>query len=298
MVAGAGHRATAHPGKGRSHRTAVGKPPHATHQTASGIGFHLGHVDGVGAGSVAPVEAVDFRAYRTDVAGHLMLRLGLDAIQRLDHPFDIGDGCLRLLGRHLQLELRVLIGVGLEFVQRLLGLGHIGIDRQRLAFLEQLLVFLELLLRFLQISLDLEQVFLFGQRLVQISDGLVEARDVGVERDLQPVLELGRDVVDLARGLGQRPLNLIARRDCRACRRMVRLRFGIQRLVENLLGLANAVDGIAHALFALRGLHVGILGLLRQFRAQLIGLPHQIGGLLVLLPAVGLARLRFQLRDL
>ena len=76
-----------------------------------------------------------FRAYRTDVAGHLMLRLGLDAIQRLDHPLDIGDSRLRLLGRDLQLELRVLVGVGLELIQCLLGLGHIGIDRQRLAFL-------------------------------------------------------------------------------------------------------------------------------------------------------------------
>lgn len=39
VVAGAGHRATAHPGKGRSHRTAVGKPQNtAANQTASGVG--------------------------------------------------------------------------------------------------------------------------------------------------------------------------------------------------------------------------------------------------------------------
>jgi hypothetical protein len=140
---------------------------------------------------------LDLGAGRIGVGADLMPRLGLDAIQRLDHSLDVGDRGLRLLGRHLQLELRVLVGVGLELVQCLLRLGDIGIDRQRLAFLEQLLVFLELLLRLLQIGLDLQQVLLLGQRLVQIGDGLVEARGVGIERDLQAVLELGRDLVDL-----------------------------------------------------------------------------------------------------
>jgi hypothetical protein len=91
-------------------------------------------------------------------------------------PLDVGDRRLRLLGGHLELELRVLVGVGLELVQRFLGLGHIGIDRQRLALFEQLLVFLELLLGLLQIGLDLQQVLLLGHGLVQIGDGFVETR--------------------------------------------------------------------------------------------------------------------------
>ena len=96
-VARTGHGVAAHSRKGRCHRAALGKLLHTrADQPSGGIGFYLSHVDGVGAGSVAPVEAVDFRAYRTDVAGHLMLRLGLDATQRLDHPLDIDDDRLRL----------------------------------------------------------------------------------------------------------------------------------------------------------------------------------------------------------
>ena len=51
-------------------------------------------------------------------------------------------------------------------------------------------------------------------------------------------------------------------------------------------------------MFALRGLRIGGLGLLRQFGAQLIGLPHQVSRLLVFLPAGSLAGLCFELRDL
>ena len=41
--------------------------------------------------------------------GDVYKRQGLDAIQRLDHSVDVGDRSLRLLGRHLQFELRVLV---------------------------------------------------------------------------------------------------------------------------------------------------------------------------------------------
>ena len=71
---------------------------------------------------VGAVQTHDLRTSRFRIGADLMPRLGLDAIQRLDHSLDVGDRGLRLLGRHLQLELRVLVGIGLELGQRLLGL--------------------------------------------------------------------------------------------------------------------------------------------------------------------------------
>ena len=224
--------------------------------------------------------------------------LGLDTIQRLDHPLDVGDRGLRLLGRHLQFELRVLVGVGLELVQRLFGLGHVGIDRQGLAFLQQLLVLLQLLLCLLQVGLNLEQVLLLGDGLVEIGDGFVEAGRVGIQRDLQTVFQLGRDLVDLAFGLGEGLLDLVARGQCRLRGGLVRLGFCIQGLVENLFRFPDALDGLIDAILALCDLCVGILGLLGQFDAQRVCLAHQGFGLRIFLLAVGIAGLRFQLGDL
>ena len=51
----------------------------------------------------------------------------------------------------------------------------------------------------------------------------------------------------------------------------------------------DALDGLVDAVLALRDLGVRLLGPLRQFGAQLVGLSHQGLGLRVLLLAVGLA---------
>ena len=45
----------------------------------------------------------------------------------------------------------------------------------------------------------------------QIGDGFVEAGSIGVQRDLQSVFQLGRDLVDLGFGLREGLLNLLAR---------------------------------------------------------------------------------------
>ena len=76
------------------------------------------------------------------------------------------------------------------------------------------------------------------------------------------------------------------------------LGLGVQRLVQDLLRVPNALDGLIDAVLTLRDRRVGILGALGQLRTQLIGLTHQRVGLLVLLPAVSLPRLRFELGDL
>ena len=87
----------------------------------------------------------------------------------------------------------------------------------------------------------------------------------------------------------QRLANLVTgrQRSLRCC--LVGLGFGVQRLVQNLLGFADTLNGLIDAVLALRDLRVGILGLLGQFGAQLIGLTHQCIGLGVFLLAVGVA---------
>ena len=96
-------------------------------------------------------------------------------------------------------------------------------------------VLLQLLLGLLQVSLNFEQVLFFCQGLVQIGDGFVEAGRIGVQRDLQTIFQLGRDLVDLVFGLREGLLDLVARCQCRLCGRLVRLGFGIQGLVEDFL---------------------------------------------------------------
>ncbi|MDP2163327.1 MAG: hypothetical protein Q8K21_03760 [Hydrogenophaga sp.] len=90
-----------------------------------------------------------------------------------------------------------------------------------------MLVLLQLLLGLLQVGLNLEQVLFFCQGLVQIGDGFVEAGRIGVQRDLQSVFQLGRDLVDLGFGLREGLLNLLARSQRSLCSRLVRLGFGI-----------------------------------------------------------------------
>ena len=194
--------------------------------------------------------------------------------------------------------MRVLVGVGLQTRECVFRLGDVSIDRKRLSFLEQLLVLLQLLLSLLQVGLDRQQQLLLGHRLVEVGDRFVEARRVGVDRDLEPILELGRDLIDLGLGLGQRLADLVPGRHGGLRGRLVCLGLCVQRLVQDLLGVTNALDGLIDAVLALRDRRVGILGALGQFRTQLICLTHQRVGLLVLLPAVSLPRLRFELGDL
>ncbi len=224
-----------------------------------------------------------------------MARLGLHAIQRPQHALDVGDGRPRLLGGDAELELRVLAGIGVEPVQRRERLGHVGVDRQRLAFLQALLVVLQRLLGLLQIGLDDHQPRPLGQCLVQVGDGLVEALGVRIDGDLEALLQLGRQLGDLVVGLGQRLLDVLAGRHRRLCSTLVRPGFRIQGLVEDRLRVADAANSFIDRRLALDGLGVGIGHPLGRLGAQLVRLPLQGLGPGVFLPAPRLARLGFHL---
>ena len=151
----------------------------------------------MGARGVQAVEALDLGAGRVGIAAHQVVGLGLQAIQRRDLALDVGERRLRLLGRDLEVDLGVLIGVGLERLQGLLRLGHVGIDGQGLAGLEPLLPLGELLLGLPQVGLDGDQVLLLGERLVELRQGRREAGGIRVQGQCQPLLELGRELIDL-----------------------------------------------------------------------------------------------------
>jgi hypothetical protein len=107
-------------------------------------------------------------------------RLGLDAVERSDHALDVGDRGLRLLGGDLEFELRVLVGVGLQARECVFRLGDVGIDRERLSFLEQLLV-LQLLLGLLQVGLDRQQ-YCFSATALSRSAMALSKRAVSASR--------------------------------------------------------------------------------------------------------------------
>ncbi len=224
-----------------------------------------------------------------------MARLGLHAIQRPQHALDVGDGRTRLLGGDAKLELRVLARIGIEPVQRRQRLGHVCVDRQRLAFLQALLVILQRLLGLLQIGLDDHQPRPLGQGLVQIRDGLVEALGVRIDGDLEALLQLGHQLGDLVVGLGQCLLDILTGRHRRLCSTLVRPGFRIQGLVEDRLRIADPADSFIDGGLALHGLRVGSRHPLSRLGAQLVRLPLQGLGLGVFLPAASLARLGFQL---